>query len=131
LLLFCRFGAIRIYNSLITTEVNMVAKIQSVSSVVWAAFRSGAFVGALVRPSRRSSSGWVACCAFQSLANARRFAQASGQRAGVACILRVTPRGRWSVSVPVSGPASGQTWSSGIVRGVRGVAAALRSWSVA
>jgi hypothetical protein len=111
--------------------VIMPANIQTVSWVLWSAFRHGGFVGSVVRPSSHSSSGWVAVAVFRSQSQAGKFAALSARRSGVNAFVRKAPKGRWAVSVPVSGPASGAIWSSGHVRGVRGVAAAVAAWQAA
>ncbi len=101
----------------------------SVASVVWAGFRSGGLVAWAVRPSARASSGWVCALSFGSVAAAGRAARRAAGRAGVSVAVRRSGA-LWSVSVPVApvGWLSGALFFGG-VGGVRGVAAALRSWS--
>jgi hypothetical protein len=64
-----------------------------------------ALVGALLRPSPRSYSGWVLAVSFSSPAVASSFARAWSGRLGLPCFVRPAP-GAWVVSVPVAPPAS-------------------------
>jgi hypothetical protein len=59
------------------------------------------FLGALVRPSARSFSGFVCVCAFSSSVGAVAFAARAAACVGVPCVVRRAACGRWVVSVPV------------------------------
>lgn len=64
-----------------------------------------ALVGAVLRPSSRSFSGWVLAVAFSSPRVASSFARAWAGRLGLSCFVRPAP-GAWVVSVPVAPPAA-------------------------
>jgi len=109
--------------------MSSTANAQPVKKIMWAAYRSGGFVGGLVRPSSHSSSGWVAVVAFRTRDAAVKFAPRAASAVAYPVAVRPATGARFAVSVPVIGPASGAVWCSGIVGGVQGVAAAVRAWA--
>jgi hypothetical protein len=99
---------------------------RSVRSVVWSGFRSGGLWSAVLRPSRRSPSGWVVVLVFRSPVAAGRFARSFAPLVGAP--LAVRSRVAFSVPVAVVGsrPAGvGRPVSA--VGGLRPFAASVRS----
>jgi hypothetical protein len=62
-----------------------------------------ALLGALLRPSARSFSGWVLAVSFSSPRVAAAFSRAWAGRLGLPCFVR-SAAGAWVVSVPVAPP---------------------------